>query len=107
MTYNVIPWMLTHILWVVKERALQILSLMFLVLISLNRVWSTKYTINNVAGVHLNKSLLKQLIICGIKYKITKASVIHSVNVRRMQNFFFKSTNFSQSQWVIGDLSTQ
>ena len=32
---------------------------------------------------------------------------VHNSSVRRMQELFKKSTNFDQSQWLHGDLSTQ
>ena len=43
---------------------------------------------------------------CGIKYKITTLA-IYSSGVRRIEECVIKSTNFGQSQWHMGDLSTQ
>ena len=41
---------------------------------------------------------------CGINYKI---SPLRNSGVRRWEEHIHKSTNFGQSQWLIGDLFTQ
>ena len=57
--------------------------------------------------VSSSKSLLKVIIICGIKYTIAPTSTIHNRGIRRIQECYKESTNFDQSIWLIKDLSVE
>jgi hypothetical protein len=59
------------------------------------------------ATVPSSKSLLKAINHMQHQVENITTLAIHRRGVRRMQEHFYKSTNFGQSQWLITDLSAQ